>query len=105
MTPPLDAEEGPSPPPDTSLASPAPPGAIVADDDSDGEPKGFLELELYNLRRRLRTVEAERDGWKTEAMALRARLGIKPEPEPHPWKRPTPGLRRVYLPDEASDWM
>lgn len=68
-------------------------------DESDREDS----LRLLALTRRLRAIEAERDSWRAEALALRKRLGIKPPPDR--WRRPAPGFRRVWLDDNPSEWM
>lgn len=97
-----ESPSGPSldPPPDV----PEPPEGSDPDDDNSKAqgPSLGLAFDLYNVRRRLRTVEAERDGWKGEAMALRARLGIVTPPDR--WRKPKQGPRRVWL-DDTSEGM
>lgn len=77
------------------MTTEGPPGTP---DDSEEEPTEALLLDIWKLRRRLRTIQAERDSWMTEALALRARLGVPPDP-PNLWKRTLPGFRRVWPED------
>jgi hypothetical protein len=80
----------PAPEPDPAPADESPP--LTGD-----------ALKFVTCLRQLRAVKAERDSWRAEALALRARLGLT---QPDRWRRPAPGLRRVWLEDnDNSEWM
>lgn len=70
-------------------------------DTTTGEPPLTGDaLRIVTLLRQLRAAQAERDAWMTEALALRKRLGMKPERDR--WRKPAAGFRRVWLDDGGT---
>lgn len=84
-------------------AGPDPPeGAEHEGDPTPPTEQGLDDLRVVTLTRRLRAVEAERDSWRSEALALRKRCGVITPPDR--WRKQTPGFRRVWLDENPADW-